>query len=136
MQEKFNEVTKYRTTVNMFRNFGMMVMNLDKWNSLPPDIKTIFEQNTGMELTRFNGAAMDNDDKGALEKLIDYDKQKGNPAIYDLPKDEKTKWSQAIAPIYNKWAADMEAKGLPGKAFLNDLLSISAKYNQEVATKK
>ena len=65
-----------------------------------------------------------------------YDKEKGNPAIYELPKDEKAKWAQALTPIYDKWAAEMDSKGLPGKAFMSDLLTISAKYNQEVASKK
>ena len=43
---KLAEVAKYVTMINYYRtHMGHRMMNLNKWNSLPPDIKKVFENN-------------------------------------------------------------------------------------------
>ena len=42
------------------------------------------------------------------------DFEKGGVKINRLSADEKARWDQALAPLMDKWAKDMEAKGLPG----------------------
>jgi hypothetical protein len=48
--------------------------------------------------------------------------------IYNLPADELAKWKAAMNPIYQKWVTDMNAKGLPGQAILDDAMKLNEKY--------
>jgi hypothetical protein len=55
----------------------------------------------------------------------------GNPPIYELPKGELERWTSAVQPVYDKWTAKMEAKGLPGKAILEDARRLVKKYSRK-----
>ncbi len=128
---KITEVTKYRTNCNLWTSATLVAMNLNSWNNLPPDIKEIFKQNTGVEFSRNAGAIFDASSKDIVENVIaPYDKEKGNPGIYNLPDTEKAKWVQAIQPLRAQWIAEREAKGMPAKAFVNDMLEIAKKYQK------
>ena len=106
-------------------------MNLNSWNKLPPGIKEIFQQNTGVELSRTGGVTFDNEEKSIVESLIvPYDKEKGNPDIYYLPEAEKARWVQSLKPLHEQWISDNEAKGLPARAFFDDMLETAKKYNK------
>jgi TRAP-type C4-dicarboxylate transport system substrate-binding protein len=128
---KLVEVTKYRTTCSLWTYTTLVAMNLNSWNSLPSDIKGIFQQNLGVEFSRTAGAVFDAAEKGIVETLIvPYDKDKGNPEIYYLPEAEKAKWVQALQPLQEQWIAEKEAKGLPARAFVNDMLALAKKYKK------
>jgi len=44
---------------------------------------------------------------------------------YTLPKEELDRWIEVAGkPVWDKWVADMEAKGLPGKAVLEEALRL------------
>lgn len=128
---KFYEVTKYRTNVGgLLHPRIVLLMNKDSYNSLPSDIKQIFDQTTGLEQSRSGGALVDANEKVVLSRILEYDKEKGNPEIYNLPQAERERWREAVAPVYEDWIAENEAKGLPARAFFEDLLQIAAKYNK------
>ncbi len=128
---KILEVTKYRTNCNLWTSGTLVAMNLDSWNSLPPDIKEIFNQTLGVEFSRKAGAIFDASAEDIVQNLIiPYDKEKGNPGIYYLPEDELARWAQVTQPVTEKWIAEKEAMGLPGKAFADDMLMLAKKYHK------
>ena len=121
---KTMEVTKYRTgNVNAPLNQMMLVMNLNSWKKLPPDIQNIMTGLSGLFLSRHLGMVFDRANAQMLEIAKQYDKKKGNPDIYWLPEKEQEKWRAAMESYPAEWAKEMEAKGLPGKAALADLRS-------------
>ena len=127
---KAYEVTKYRTdNIGLGVNTNIVVMNLDSWNSLPPDIQKIIDENTGFDKSRSCGAMFEALPDEFLPKLLDYDQKAGNPEIYSLPESERERWVEAVGPVCDDWANDMEAKGLPGKQVLEDLRSLVKKYS-------
>jgi TRAP-type C4-dicarboxylate transport system substrate-binding protein len=89
-----------------------VVMNKDKWNALPDDVKkTINEINE--EWIVKHGKAWDESDKEGLEFL----KSKKREVI-KLDPEESKKWGEAVKPVLEEFVVEMEKKGLPGKAAL------------------
>lgn len=129
---KWYEVTKYRTALprGLYLAGLMVSMNWDAWNSLPPDVQAIFEELSGMYMSEFSGKAYDKANMECLERLKEYDKKAGNPEVYYMPEDEFQRWVEAATPVREAWVADMEAQGLPGKAILEDMLSLTKKYSK------
>ena len=126
---KTMEVTKYRTgNVNGPLNQMDIVMNMGTWNSLPDDVKNIFTGLAGLNMSRVEGMIYDRANMQMLEVAKAYDKAQGNPDIYWLPEDEMARWEEAMSVYPKEWAADMDAKGLPGTQALADLRAYVDKY--------
>ena len=128
---KMPEVTKYRTAnVNLATNTCMAIMNLDAWNKLPKDIQKIFDETTGLELSRFAGATFDKQCEKFLEIIKDYDKKAGKAPIYYLPDSERARWVKAISGVAGAWAKEKESKGLPANAVVKDLRDAVKRYSK------
>ena len=52
-----------------------------------------------------------------------------NP-IYRLPNEERQRWQEAVKGLDAKWAAELDAKGLPGQAMLQEARALAAKYGE------
>jgi TRAP-type transport system periplasmic protein len=108
---KLGEVIKSTT-----ENFGsaystgfFVVMNKDKWNSLPPDIQKVIEA-VNAEWIEKTGKGWDDIDKEGKEFTL----SKGNQVIA-LSKEEDEKWAKLVRPILDEYVANMKAKNLPGE---------------------
>ena len=94
-----------------------MIMNLQKWNSLPDDVKKVFE-NLGGE------NSIDNMDK--TEWQLSEDGKKAAMAAYPkvkaitLAPQELERWTKALLPVEAEYAAEVDAKGLPGTQLVKD----------------
>jgi len=128
---KMYEVTKYRTAADqLWSAHSVVVMNLDTFNSLPADIQEIIDQNSGMEMVPPLGKAMDIYNESVLKDvIIPYDKEKGNPELYTITHEEQSKWTEIVQPVFEEWITDNEAKGLPARAFVEDMMELAKKYN-------
>jgi TRAP-type C4-dicarboxylate transport system substrate-binding protein len=84
-------------------------MNLDKYNSLPDDLKAIIDQNAGAETARAFGAAMDAGDAVGLKIAQDA----GNNII-TLDEAETQRWKEASQATVDNWYTT--ASGFDGKA--------------------
>jgi TRAP-type transport system periplasmic protein len=107
---KLGEVIKSTT-----ENFGsaystgfFVVMNKDKWNSLPPDIQKVIET-INVEWIEKTGKAWDDIDKEGKEFTL----SRGNQIIA-LSKEEDEKWAKLVRPILDEYVTSMKAKNLPG----------------------
>jgi TRAP-type C4-dicarboxylate transport system substrate-binding protein len=124
---RLQEVTKYFTTANMYQPALMFLMNLNVWKKLPPDIQKIVEEHSGAAGAEFFGKGFDRANKEGIEMV---QKMKGREVIPLKPEQVK-KWTKICKPIWNKWTADTEAKGLPGKAVLSETQKLVAKYTKQ-----
>ncbi len=126
----FHEVTKYRTKADMFCRAFPLVMNMDTWNSLPPDIQAVFNKYSGADYSAMVGKGND-EVQAKFEGVIrEYDKKMGNPPIYELSPEESAAWDAKVKPIWDKWVNEVESKGLPGRALLDDAIKLRDKYAQ------
>ena len=56
--------------------------------------------------------------------------EKMGHTIVKLTPEERELWVQASAPIRDKWIAEHEAKGLPGKAIYEEAKRLISKYSK------
>jgi len=90
-----------------------VVMNLDRWKSLPKDIQDVFEQ-VSAEWIPKHGEAWDQSDKEGLE----YSLSLGNKFIRLTP-EEDARWVAAVQSVTNGYIETMIKKGLPGKQYVD-----------------
>jgi len=105
------EVINYTTdckgvgyTTGMF-----VVMNLNRWNSLPEDIKRIIEE-VSNEWVAVHGEVWDSNDKAGL----DFTLSEGNKVL-PLTDEENKRWVEGVRPVIDEYITTTEGKGLPGK---------------------
>jgi hypothetical protein len=53
--------------------------------------------------------------------------------MYTLSKEELAKWYALLKPMDDKYLKEYEAKGIPTKAILDDVLKSKDKYSKEYA---
>ena len=97
-------------------------MNLDKWNSLPPDIQKVFND-VSKEYIDIAGGVWDK----ASEAGLQYAKDEGLQII-TLPDQERDKWHAAYKPLKADYIKEMESKNLPGRTFLEEIEMLIKKY--------
>ena len=104
---RLGELAKYVTAswrVGSSNTF-YAVMNKEKWNSLPADIKKIFDE-VSMEFKAKHALAWNEIDLEGLEFL----KQRGGQAI-QLPDAEARRWEKVVEPVIINYKKDLMSKG-------------------------
>ncbi len=116
------EVIKYTTecysvgyTTGMF-----VIMNLNKWNSLPADVKKVVEDLSD-EWVDVHGKAWDTTDKEGREFTLSL----GNKLI-PLSESESTRWRKAVEPVINHYIANTPN----GLTYVNKVRELIAKYSK------
>ena len=114
---KLDDLTKYSTITDFYVVTMAVLMNKDKWEKLPEDVKTILEQNTGMSLSTWCGNAYDAFDGPSKQKVV----EKGIEII-ELPDTEMAKLRAQTMIQRENWVKSMNEKGLPGQKVLDTAL--------------
>ncbi len=107
---KWGEVVKFTTESwgSAYSTGFFVVMNKQKWNSLPKAVKQIIER-VNAEWIERQGKNWDDIDKAGREATLAL----GNKII-SLSKEENMRWADAVRPILDEYVANMKAQGLPG----------------------
>ncbi len=124
---KFWEVTKYHTEVGMYTTAFATFMNKKKYESLPADMRKILDETTSAKAGYWKsvGARWDVAEAPGRKGIVDRKNE-----IYVVSKDDRKRWRDAVRGLDDKWVADMEKKGLPGKALLKEARDLAAKYGE------
>jgi TRAP-type C4-dicarboxylate transport system substrate-binding protein len=93
----------------------VLAMNKDKYESLTAEQKAAIDKNSGLDFSIFAGSAMASHDGPARKAAV----ERGNNII-TLSGDDVAKWQAAVQPIYNSWIADVNSKGLNGRALIDE----------------
>jgi TRAP-type C4-dicarboxylate transport system substrate-binding protein len=111
---KWGEVVKYtsESVGGAYSTGFFVVMNKEKWNSLPPAVQKVIEQ-VNKEWIEKTGRLWEAIDKSGR----DYSLKRGNEIIL-LPKEEDERWARAVRPILDDYVTSMKEKGLPGEEAL------------------
>jgi TRAP-type C4-dicarboxylate transport system substrate-binding protein len=112
---KMAEVDDYVTTCYSigYTSTFFVVMNKDKWNSLPKDLQLIIEEINNEWISQHAEAWATSDEVGMLVFL-----NKGN-SIIGLNKQEAARWKRAVAPVINVYVKYLDQKGLNGKEIVD-----------------
>lgn len=115
---KVHEVAPYVTKINFGSQFaGGMAMNKSRFDRLPPEVQKIFRDVAAEYEKRF-AEAQASTAAGLLQKM-----EGAGARISELSPAERKRWADTLPPIAKTWAADLQAKGMPGDQVLNGFMS-------------
>jgi TRAP-type transport system periplasmic protein len=119
--------TPYVTIMNLQVVSFAVVMNKEKWNSMPNDVKKIFDD-LRREQALWTGTYVDDHVKEALE----WSKQKYKDfQVFELPKADTAQIPTMMKPIIDAYVKKVTAAGLPGDQIVKDVYALKAKYEKQ-----
>ena len=124
---KLSEVTKHVVGVGIYTATQFTIMNLDKYNSLPPDLKKVIDELSGPWGAEFAGAAWDRGEEEGLAAI-----KAAGIQHHKLSDAQRAVWQEKTKVVEAEWVRTMEAKGLPAKQALADLKDLIKKYDPPV----
>lgn len=92
-----------------------VVMNKDKWASLPADIQQIFNQ-VNTEWIGKHGQAWDQADEEGWAFIKEL-----NHKVIPLSPEQQKQWKQAVQPVIDEFIKAANEKGLPGEKIVQDI---------------
>jgi len=122
---KLVEVTKYHTNAHIGGTAYCTIMNKNTWNKLPKDIQEIITDINNQMMPDTLCAAVSAEMKVGMQQCRDR-----NQEIYEMPAKERARWVATGKPAWDKWVKDMEAKGLPGRAVLEEAIRLTEKHKR------
>ena len=120
---KFAEICKYVTETNTVIYPFAVVMNIQKWNGLPDDVKAVIED-LRVEQAVWTGTYMDNHVKEANE----WSKTSQNVEFIQLSPAEKAKWDGRLTFMTENWIKSATEKGYAGEAIVADIRAFASKH--------
>lgn len=123
LDHKVGEKLKYVTQYSTGPGVTFLIMNKQKYESLPPDLQKVLDDN--ME---FGKQDFIQSKKDAEKAAYEYLKSTGTEVITLAP-EEYEKWDAAVRPVFDKIAQDLDGKGFPGTELINFCLE-RAKFYQ------
>jgi TRAP-type C4-dicarboxylate transport system substrate-binding protein len=127
---KLHEMVKYHSETDpsrpaLYSAVFVFAMNQAKYDSLPADLKKVIDANSGPELSQQIGKIWD-DSQAAGRKAA---RDRGN-TFTTIGAAELDNWVKVGAPLYDEWVADMDKRGLNGKALLAEARELLVKYKK------
>jgi TRAP-type transport system periplasmic protein len=133
---KVNELTKFHAEFDpaggsLYTTTFVMAMNKAKYNSLPPDLKKIIDNNTGMETSAWLGKAQQAGDVPGRKATSDL----GNNIFTVSPADAQN-FRRAARALEVEWVEDMNKRGFDGRKLLDTAKALIAKHGQAAPAAK
>lgn len=126
------EVVRYVTGSYDVGNTTMMfvVMNKDKWDTLPDNIKTIFTE-VSREWIEKHGKVWDYYDKVGIDYFLTFEGRE----VIELPPEEMARWVEtAVEPLIEQYISEKTEMGLPAEDYQEYLLERVNYWSQRTAT--
>ena len=117
---KLQEVAKYHldsaaALPRMSNSIFVVAMNQAKYDSLPPDLKKVIDDNSGIETSKAIGKAFDATTEPGKKSAA------AAGGVFDiLSTAEYDRWNKATESVVTEWISDTNAKGGNGKALYED----------------
>ncbi len=118
------EKLQYITEVPLYTNQFWIAANTNSWNKISKaDQELIMAKCCGMAGSLMEANVFDSAEGPARELAKDWTYDKLDPA-------ELEKWKALTQPIHEEYIAELEKRGLPARAFYNDMIEILTRYEQ------
>jgi len=102
----------------------VVVMNLNRWNSLPPELQKIIDD-LSTEHVEWAGDYVEKHVKESLE----WSKKTYQTEIIQLSEAQKAKFEYLSTPLISEWIKDAKAKRFPASDIIMDLRNFIKKYS-------
>jgi TRAP-type transport system periplasmic protein len=112
----------YATEANLFVVSFAVVMNREKWNALPADVKKVLDD-MRQEWALWTGRYVDDHVKEALT----WSKQKYNHQLFDLPAADREEIPKLVKPMIDDYARRVTG----GEQFVREAYGFKEKYEKQ-----
>ncbi|WP_027855485.1 TRAP transporter substrate-binding protein [Marinobacterium litorale] len=127
---KIHQLVEHHTEITgdrgLYAQFFLFSMNKDTYESLPPDLQKVIDDNSGLELAGHIGRLFDESELVGRKAAVD----EGN-SFYTLPDAEREKWKEAMQPITDAWIQNMTDEGYDGAALYKEAQDLISKYEKQ-----
>ena len=120
---RLHEVTRYHAEVFLSCALFVMTMNKARYDGLPPDIRTVIDDTTGMALARRLGRLWQDDEEPGRRIAAEREH-----SIQELSEAERERWKTVTRVVIDNWIAKVDATGHDARALLADARRLVAKY--------
>lgn len=128
---KIHQLVDHHTEIpgdrGLYTQFFIFSMNKDAYESLPPDLQKVIDDNSGIELAGHIGSLFDKQEKIARNAAV----EEGN-TFYELPMEERNRWEEAMKPTIDSWIESMNDDGYDAEALYQKAQTLIEKYAQQV----
>jgi len=125
MDFKYAEICRYAMIFNGPVYPFAVVMNLEKWNSLPKDVQKVMDD-LGVEQTLWTGNFVDKH----VDESLEWSRKNYDIKITKLNERELAKWNKLVKPVIDRWIKQIKAEGLPARAILRDIRVIKEYHSR------
>ena len=122
----FASYLPYATEANLFVVSFAVVMNKEKYNSLPEDVKKAIDS-LAREQAEWTGAYVDEHVREALE----WSKKKYSHRIIPLSAADQNEIARLTRPMIDDYVRKITSQGLPGKDIIKDVYALKQKYEKK-----
>ena len=122
LAESVKYVTDYPLTITSF----VAVMNKDKWNTLPDDVKKVIEELSN-EMSEFTGKYLDKH----VKESIQWSEDEEGLNVVSITEQEKKKWDELVGDMQEEAVEEAEKKGLPAKEYQKRLNELIGEYSDK-----
>jgi TRAP-type C4-dicarboxylate transport system substrate-binding protein len=123
---KFAAYTPYATIANLPVVTFAVVMNKEKWNSLPSDVKKVLDD-MRREQALWTGTYVDSHVTDAL----DWSKKSYDHQVFTLPADDSEAVRNLLKPMVDDYIKRVTALNLPANQIVADALALKKKHEQQ-----
>lgn len=128
---RLQELTKFSLETDtkapgIFTSVFIIAMNQAKYDSMPADLKRVFDANTGLAMSAFLGQVFEDADVPGRKLVAD----RGN-TITTLRGADLDAWRKASEPVYDAWVKEVAAKGIDGKALIDTAQKLMDKHSKK-----
>jgi TRAP-type C4-dicarboxylate transport system substrate-binding protein len=136
---KVQELTKYHAEFDpaggsLYTTTFVLAMNKAKYNSLPPDLKKVIDNNSGIETSAWLGKVQQENDIPGRQAAVDH-----KNTIFTVSAEEAQNFRRKSRQLEVDWVQDMNKRGYDGAKLLStarDLIEKHTKAQQAGAAKK
>ena len=112
----------YATDTSLFIVSFAVVMNREKWNALPANVKKVMDD-LRVEQAEWTGKYVDNH----VSEALSWSKQKYNHQVIELPAADKAEIKKLVRPMIDAYVKKVNAQGLPGAEIIADIERLTKK---------
>ena len=131
---KVQELTKYHAEFDpaggaLYTTTFVMAMNKAKYNSLPPDLKKVIDNNSGLATSGWLGKVQQAGDAAGRQAAVGH----GN-VIFTVGPAEAQEFRRKARPIEAEWVEDMNKRGFDGRQLLDTARALIEKNTKTTAS--
>lgn len=123
LSELVSHHTEFSGAESLYTAAIVLVMNKDRYNTLPDDLKAIVDAEAGAKLSAFASQVMWDMDAPARQIAVDA----GN-TITTLDEAEVARWKAASEPVIARWVDEMDGMGVDGAALIDQAKALIAEH--------